>query len=260
MGKRLIYAEEISDGLRLSQGMVKRMTGGANLLAKLLYQNTFEYSPEFTVFMAANDYPVVSSTDAAVWDRLVTIEFPYTIPAGQRQDEARDLLKTDPEALTAVVTWAIEGYFAYQREGLAIPVEADQAKDNYRMAMNPLQDFIEECCRVDSNAKVQPKPLFDAYRRWCERYERKPLSQRDFVDHMKALGFDQKKGKGRAWIGIGLEGDRNPDPRDWDADYLEKYRQEGQETDIEIDSVTIDFASLPTRPSRDFIKNDSGHN
>jgi putative DNA primase/helicase len=113
MGKRLIYAEEISDGLRLSQGMVKRITGGANLLAKVLYQNTFEFSLEFTLFLAANDYPLVSSTDDPIWDRLVPILFPHTIPAVQRQDEARDLLKTDPEALTAVLTWAVEGYFAY---------------------------------------------------------------------------------------------------------------------------------------------------
>jgi putative DNA primase/helicase len=95
-GKRVIYAEEISDGLRLSQGMVKRMTGGANLLAKVLYRDTFEYSPEFTLFLAANDYPLVSATDDPMWDRLVPIRFPHTIPAGQRQDEARVSSKPTP--------------------------------------------------------------------------------------------------------------------------------------------------------------------
>jgi len=260
VGKRLIYAEEISDGLRLSQGLVKRITGGANLLAKLLYQNTFEFSPEFTVFLAANDYPFVSSTDDPMWDRLVAIPFPHTIPTGRRQDEARDLLKTTPEAMTAVLTWAIEGYFAYQREGLAMPEAVEQAKDKYRTSMSPLRGFIEECCNVHSDAKVPPKLLFDAYRAWHERYKTKPLSQQDFVDHMKALGFHQKKGKGRAWIGIGLKEDNDPEPWDWDEDYLENCRQHGQETDIAIDIGSIDYESLPTRPPRDFIQNYDSRN
>jgi phage/plasmid-associated DNA primase len=139
-----------------------------------------------------------------------------------------------------------------------MPDDVEQAKDAYRTAINPLRDFIEECCDVDSNAKVQPKPLFDAYRSWCERYKRTPLTQQEFVTHMKALGFNQKKGKGRAWIGIGLKQDRDPDPGDWHEDYLQTYRQERQETDI--DRVNIDFERLPTRPPSDFIKNDSGDN
>jgi putative DNA primase/helicase len=260
MGKRLIYAEEISDGLRLSQGMVKRMTGGANLVAKVLYRDTFEFSPEFTVFLAANDYPEVSSTDDPLWDRLVPALFLHTIPAAQRQNEARDHLKADPAALSAVLTWAVEGYSVYQREDLAMPDSVKQAKDAYRTAMNPLHDFIKECCYVDSNARVQPKPLFDTYWDWCKRYKRQPLTQQTFVTHMKALGYSKKKGKEWWWIGISVKRDRDLEPWDWDKDYLEQDRQEGQEADINIDTVNIDFDSLPTRPPRDFIKNANSRN
>jgi hypothetical protein len=76
---------------------------------------------------------------------------------------------------------------------------------------------------------------------------------------MKALGYYKKQDKGWWWIGLGLKQDRDPDPWDWDEDSLEKYRQEGQETDIKSDITNIDFVSLPTRPPSDFIKHDGGN-
>ena len=158
-----------------------------------------------------------------------------------------------------MLTWAVEGYFAYQRDGLGMPADVEQAKDDYRTAMNPLQEFIEVCCDVHPDGKVPPKPLFDAYRSWCKRYEKKPLTQQEFVNHMKALGYYKKQDKGWWWIGLGLKQDRDPDPWDWDEDSLEKYRQEGQETDIKSDITNIDFVSLPTRPPSDFIKHDGGN-
>jgi putative DNA primase/helicase len=205
-GKRVVYAEEISEGLTLSQALVKRMTGGGKLPAKILYRDTFEFAPEFTVFLAANDYPVVSSADDPIWQRLVPIPFAHTIQEDQRDHRARDTLTTDSDAFTAILTWAIDGYFAYQQQGLNIPAEVAEAREIYRQAMNPLREFMDERCVVHSQAKAKPSEIFEHYKRWFS-YNREgaPLTRPEFVGHLEALGFYQKKDKERVWMGIGLK-------------------------------------------------------
>jgi putative DNA primase/helicase len=195
-GKRLVYAEEISEGLALSHALVKRMTGGGKLQAKILYRDTFEFAPEFTVFLAANDYPVVSSADDPIWQRLVAIPFAHTIREDQHDPLARDTLTTDPDALTAILTWAIDGYFAYQQEGLNIPAEIQEARATYRQAMNPLGEFIDERCVVHPQAKAKPSEIFEHYKRWFSYHrEGAPLTRPAFIAHLEALGFYRKKDK-----------------------------------------------------------------
>jgi putative DNA primase/helicase len=205
-GKRLVYAEEISEGLALSHALVKRMTGGGKLQAKILYRDTFEFAPEFTVFLAANDYPVVSSADDPIWQRLVAIPFAHTIREDQHDPLARDTLTTDPDALTAILTWAIDGYFAYQQEGLNIPAEIQEARATYRQAMNPLGEFIDERCVVHPQAKAKPSEIFEHYKRWFSYHrEGAPLTRPAFIAHLEALGFYRKKDKDWVWMGIGLK-------------------------------------------------------
>ena len=42
-----------------------------------LYNNPFEYRPQFSVFIQANDLPELSNIGDAISDRLRIITFPY---------------------------------------------------------------------------------------------------------------------------------------------------------------------------------------
>ena len=56
-GIRFVNASELPSGLKLNAAKVKQMTGGDTLTTRYLYQNFFEYRPQFKIFINTNHLP-----------------------------------------------------------------------------------------------------------------------------------------------------------------------------------------------------------
>ena len=89
-GARLVSAIEIGEGRRLAEALVKQMTGGDTLTARLLYHEHFEFKPAFKLWMAANHKPVIRGTDLAVWRRVRLVPFTVMIPEPERDKQLPD--------------------------------------------------------------------------------------------------------------------------------------------------------------------------
>src|SRR5207344_2000398 len=69
-GARFVAATEISEGRRLNEALVKRMTGGDTITARFLRAEYFEFTPTFKVWLATNHRPEVRGIDEAIWRRI----------------------------------------------------------------------------------------------------------------------------------------------------------------------------------------------
>src|SRR3989337_641610 len=58
-GARFVAASETADGKRLSEALVKKMTGGELLRARRLYENGYEFQPQFKVWLSNNHKPEI---------------------------------------------------------------------------------------------------------------------------------------------------------------------------------------------------------
>lgn len=58
-GARFVNMSEPDKGLRLNSALVKQMTGGDTMTARYLHQNSFEFRPEYKLFINTNHLPRV---------------------------------------------------------------------------------------------------------------------------------------------------------------------------------------------------------
>jgi putative DNA primase/helicase len=205
-GARLVTASECDDGQRFAEATLKQLTGGDKVNARFLYQNSFDYRPQFKLFLAVNHLPFMATDDPAIWRRLVRIPFEHR-PA-QIQTNLKSLFAT-PEAKTAILAWAVQGAVRWYRTGLVVPPDIQAANEWAREEMDPIAAFIKEDCMIDPrsiNAVVQFRQKYDEWA--AANGQRYVLDRRRFNRALEAKGFQQgvrklKDGaKARCWLGI----------------------------------------------------------
>ncbi|MGI6308458.1 MAG: phage/plasmid primase, P4 family [Dethiobacteria bacterium] len=205
-GKRFVVSVEVEDGRKLAEGLVNQLTGGDVITARFLYQESFEFVPQFKLWLAANNRPKVTGPDGAIWRRILQIPFREVIPANERNPELKNILCDTEITGPAILAWLVEGCLAWQQEGLNPPDAVKQTTEEYRQEMDPLADFIADKCVMVPQARVSNPEIWKAYKTWCEENgERYPLGRKRFTQTLIASGFDQYPDAGkRIWIGIGL--------------------------------------------------------
>jgi putative DNA primase/helicase len=202
-GARFVSASETEEGKRLSEGLIKRLTGGDMLKARFLFQEHFEFMPQMHVWLSFNRKPLVSGDDIALWERIRLIPFDVFIPP-----EARDknlVMKLRAE-LPGILAWAVQGCLEWQRLGdLAPPIEVVAATESYQHEMDTFGQFLAECCRRAPERKVKMGHLYEAYKEWCEENGiRRPESMMKIGQRLNTMGIERQKGKGVWRFGIGL--------------------------------------------------------
>jgi len=85
-GSRLVASIEVDEGKQLAQALVKQLTGGDMIRARHLYRDSFEFRPQFAMWLVCNHAPVVAHDDDALWRRLLRLPFENKIPK-DKQDK-----------------------------------------------------------------------------------------------------------------------------------------------------------------------------
>ena len=98
----------------------------------------------------------------------------------------------------------MEGCSQWHKEGLLIPDVVREATDSYRIDLDPLKEFTEECCI--KGGRTSCKDAFNAYALWAkENHLIRPLGRNNFTTRMEAKGYVRKREGHRFWEGFHLE-------------------------------------------------------
>jgi putative DNA primase/helicase len=206
-GRRFVVGMEVDEGRRLAEALVKLLTGGDTVRARFLYQEAFEFVPQFKLWLAANHAPRVRHDDSALWRRILRVPFEHVIPPDRRDPSVKARLKDVEESGPAILAWAVEGCLRWQQDGLAVPDVVQEATRQYQEDMDPLRDFIADCCVLAPNAWTPAAKLREAYETYCrENGEKRLIHAREFAAALRARGCEpHRRAKGvRGWCGIGL--------------------------------------------------------
>jgi len=202
-GARFVWASENERGSRLSESLIKEMTGGDKLSARFMRGEFFEFYPEFKPWLATNHKPQVRG-DRALWNRLKLIPFHVTIPK-ERQKPRHEVMAMFRREFSGILNWALEGCVEWQRNGLGIPEEVVAATREYEAEQDTFAMFLEEKCVRAPNARVLSLALYREYKSWAEQYGESPVSHKMFASFMSERGFEKTKTmKGALYSGVGL--------------------------------------------------------
>ena len=205
-GTRFVTTTETEHGRRLSEPLIKQITGNDRMTARFLYGEFFNFVPTFKIFMATNHKPVIKGTDHGIWRRIKLIPFTTRI-----EEEKQD--KHLEQKLTAegpgILNWLIEGAKRWCKEGLKTPDIIINATDEYRSEMDIMGIFIRERCNREAGVSVKARELYKCYQDWCMENNERTGSERFFGLRLKELGVEQKRYKdGRYWLGIELTNEK----------------------------------------------------
>ena len=201
-GVRLVYVSEVDEGRRLSESLVKDVTGGEKIRARFLHKEWFEFHPAFKLWLSTNHKPIIKGTDNAIWRRIRLIPFNVTF---QREQQDRRLAEKLKAELPGILQWAVEGCLAWQREGMEPPNEVVTATEGYREEMDTLAAFLRDCTEADPTGCVSTKELYRAYCAWCEESGEQQLAQSVLGVKLGDRGYGSThKRTGNWWTGLRL--------------------------------------------------------
>ena len=162
-----LSARKLGAGL----GMFKKLVAGDRVRARNLYESGFEFDATGKHLYAANEVPNVNvpDDDEAFWRRWLLIEFPNYYPPSQRDPTLRNRL-TEPESLSGVLNWAIEGWARVLAQGHFTNEErlAFSKRERWQQWGESVDKFISECVEHDPDAPRRTTgEVWEHYKQWC---------------------------------------------------------------------------------------------
>jgi putative DNA primase/helicase len=196
---RVVIANEVEDGNQMAEALVKQMSGGDSMTARFHYQEFFDFTPKFKLFIAGNHKPVIQGRDNGIWRRIRLIPFDVTIPPDKRDKHLQEKLRAE---LPGILNWAVKGCLAWQRQGLAEPAVVTTAVDAYRAEMDVIQQWTSECCTMSPAAEWKSSEAYYSYRNWAQDSGYKPLSLGNFSRDLEKRFSRVKRKDANYFVGI----------------------------------------------------------
>lgn len=201
-GARFVASTEVDEGRRLAEALMKWLTGGDRVKARLMRQDFFEFAPTHKIWLAANHKPVVIGSDHAIWRRIKLIPFNVVIPDREQDRTLPEKLRNE---LPGILNWALAGCLHWQKDGLNPPTEVQAATDAYRVEQDIIAAFIEDVCTLGDEEKITANNLYTAFKGWCQDNGEEPMSQKKFGTRLGERGLSATRtDRDRWWSGIGL--------------------------------------------------------
>jgi len=202
-GMRWVVVSESDKGRNLAEATVKRLTGGDKIKARRMRQDFVEFTPSHTVALITNHLPKVSGDDPALWSRLRVVPFDVVIPEEEQDPHLGQRLTDEADA---ILTWAIDGWAAYQVGGLAEPEAVREATSAYKADSDAVGRFLADCTIKNPHMWVSAGDLHDAWSAWAADDGAEPMGKKAFGEAMDRAGYPVARMTGghRVRKGLGL--------------------------------------------------------
>lgn len=191
VGKRFISSNELPNNGMFNEELIKRLKSGDTAVARQLYKSEFEFLPVGKLFISGNNQPIIRGRDEGIWRRMTLIPFDAKITVPNRFLDA-----TLRNELPGILNWAIEGWkiFLNNKSSLIRPEIIENATLQYRIEMDILSRWKDECLKPDVNKKVSLRDVYTSYKEWCTNESISCMSNSSFNRETKNM-FEKKREK-----------------------------------------------------------------
>ena len=207
-GARMVVSDEVPEGRKLNESLVKNLTGGDQIHARNPYEKPFSFDPTHTLWMFGNHKPVISGMEHGIWRRIYLVPFTITISEEQKRPQ-EELMGEFRGEISGILNWALEGWSDYRQNGLQVPAAVKNATSEYKSESDTLTAFISEKCVENTVAKVHTTKLFQSFKEWAkENNEAEQIrSSRAMIGLLRERGFEVSAGSQNKHFvhGLGLE-------------------------------------------------------
>lgn len=210
VGTRLVTMAESAKDVRLDAASMKTLTGRDTLVTRDLFESSFSFVPQFTLWLNTNHLPAVTDDTVFSSNRIWVIEFDQHFDEHTQDKDLKEIFARRENRPT-ILKWLLDGCKDYMENGLNPPECVRTATENYRKMHDRIGNFIDTCCAVGDDKKILRGSLYAAYRAWCFKAENKyhPLGSTTFYNEIAMRGYPIRKAND--WFVCGLDVDPNKD-------------------------------------------------
>jgi len=191
-GARFVNISEPDKSMVLSAALVKTLTGNDKVTARFLHENSFEFYPQFKIFVNTNYLPRVTDVTVFSSGRVNVIPFEHHFSA-EEQDRGLKRKLAEPESLSGILNWCLDGLKFVQSTGIQPPPSILEATAAYQKNNDKLARFIADEMEAGSGYEVKTAEAFERYKEWCITNMYQPGGSGKFNSEMAAHAVITRK-------------------------------------------------------------------
>jgi putative DNA primase/helicase len=208
-GKRLVWASETNKNRVIDGAMMKRLSGGDQVVGRPLYGQIVSFPQTAKLFLMTNAKPKVDGNDPAIWHRLLLIPFSLSFVEKPELPHERSRNKHLQQKLlkesSGILAWLYRGFRDWQEQGINPPASVRAATREYRSENSSIKEFISECCLVMPGVRIKPADLYAGYDAFCRDSGCGQDNQQLFFHEIQSQFKKERTSTGRWYIGISLK-------------------------------------------------------
>ena len=165
-GSRFVNISEPEKKITLDAALTKRLTGNDTITARYLHENSFEFRPNFKIFINTNHRPNITDLTLFESGRIKIIPFDRHFDE-KEQDKGLKGFFAEPENMSGILNWMLEGYKMFRSQGLEMPDSVVQATMDYQMFSDKMGQFFSECLQPKADSELRRAAVYTRYKEWC---------------------------------------------------------------------------------------------
>ncbi len=185
-GVRFVNISEPTKGMVLDAAKIKAMTGNDTLNARYLHENSFDFQPQFKIYVNTNYLPVINDMTLFTSDRIIIIPFDRHFDE-QTRDTSLKQKFAEPEVQSAILNWLLEGYRLLRKEGLRLPKSVNDATERYQHDSDKMVLFFEDNLVADDTAEELTSTVYARYKGWCQENGCYPEGMKNFKQGLQVF-------------------------------------------------------------------------
>lgn len=185
-GVRFVNIAEPGKSLVLNSALVKNMTGNDTINARFLHENSFDFEPQFKLYINTNYLPVVNDMTVFASGRVIIIPFERHFGESE-QDKGLKHEFSKPQVQSSILNWLLTGYEQLQQHGLRMPQSVITATGQYEHDSNKILLFIEDCMEEGLDYEERTSVVYSRYKSWCVENGQYAESMRNFKQSLSSV-------------------------------------------------------------------------
>lgn len=211
-GKRFACFQEPEGDETINVGLMKEMTGGDTIMARNLYQNAFEFKPQFDLVLTCNVLPEINASDRGTWRRVRAVEYESQFVEDPDPNDPFQF-KIDFDLDSKLETWKevfmfilLKEYTNYKQKGISEPYDVMKFTKQYQNESDIFSQFFDECIVNTTNG--EPLYLNDIYKIYSDWFLKEKGSSKKVprkTDFKKNMIKRYGAATSNSWSGISLK-------------------------------------------------------
>lgn len=201
-GARVTQINELQQGDRLDEQVVKLLGGRELMTARYLYGEFFDFWPTAKPWLRTNHRPIVTGDDDGIWRRLHLIPFRRKFTGEECDPWLEQKLLEERDGILA---WMVEGCLDWKRGGLRPSQTVRRESATYRKESDLLGEFLDERTDRRADAREEQQPLYRAWCGWNDLNGTRSGSKASFSRKLSERGHTEARSNGkRFYMGLCL--------------------------------------------------------